>query len=259
MKILHIVIYSESNINHSIKEGTYENMQKLLSNYYKKFNNKIFTYFVKYDNNIKKNYGTNYYIENDIIYIDGEETFIPGILEKTLLAIKYLNISEYDYFVRSNVSTIIEFDKLINYLESNPIDYYGSGKLFDLQCAGWNGVKDSSWFGTLFASGTSIIFTKKAIDDIMNNTNLVRMDIIDDVSLGIFVREHKKNVVPKEIDKDYYCDVPLFVKDKDSINKFIEYIKNKNIIFYRNKCFGIYVKYREIDFIQMQIIVNVIK
>ena len=99
----------------------------------------------------------------------------------------------------------------------------------------------------------------KAIDDILNNINLVRMDIIDDVSLGIFVREHKKNVIPKEIDKNYFCDVPFYIKDNNSINKFIEYIKDKNIIFYRNKCFGIRVKHREIDYIQMQIIVNTIK
>ena len=53
----------------------------------------------------------------------------------------------------------------------------------------------------------------------MNNMNLVRMDIIDDVSLGIFVKEHK-NILPKEIKKDYYCDVPFFIKDIDSTNKF---------------------------------------
>jgi len=259
MKILHIIIYSESNINDNIKEGTYENMQKLLSNYYKKFNNNVLTYFVKYDNNIKDTYGTEYYIENNIIYIDGEESFMPGILEKTLYSIKYLNILEYDYLVRSNVSTIIEFNKLISYLENNPIDYYGSGKLINLQCSGWNGVKDSSFFGTLFASGTSIIFTKKAIDDILNNINLVRLDIIDDVSLGIFVREYKKNVIPKEIDKKHYCDVPFFLKDENNINSFKKYIKNNDFIFYRNKCFGIYVKHREIDYIQMQIIVNIIK
>jgi|TARA_B110000114_G_scaffold173451_1_gene201062 hypothetical protein len=259
MKILHIIIYSESNINHNIKEGTYENMQKLLSNYYKKFNNNVLTYFVKYDNNIKNTHGTDYYIINDIIYINGEETFMPGILEKTLLAIKYLNISEYDYFIRSNVSTIIEFNRLISYLEINPIDYYGSGKLFNLQCSGWNGVKDSTLFGTLFASGTSIIFTKKAINDIFANMNLVRMEIIDDVSLGIFVKEYKKDVIPIEIDKNYFYEVPYFMKDSNSIDEFIKYIKNKDIIFYRNKCFGIYVKHRDIDYEQMKIIVNSIK
>ena len=35
MKILHIIIYSNSKFSDNIKEGTYENMQKVLSNYYK--------------------------------------------------------------------------------------------------------------------------------------------------------------------------------------------------------------------------------
>lgn len=258
MKILHIIIYSESNINDNIKEGTYENMQKLLSNYYKKFNSNVSTYFVKYNKYVKSTYGTEYYIENDIIYIDGTETFIPGILEKTLLAFKYLNNFDYDYLIRSNISTIIEFNRLISHLEKNPIDYYGAGKLVNLQWTG-GGIFDSTWYGTLFASGTSIIFTKKAVDEIVNNMNLVRMDIIDDVSLGIYVREHK-NVTPIEINQKHFYEVPHFSKDSNSISQFIEFIKNNNdIIFYRNKCFGIYVKHRDIDYNQMEIIINAIK
>lgn len=35
----------------------------------------------------------------------------------------------------------------------------------------------------------------------MNNINLVRMDIIDDVSLGIFVKEHKKTYYLKKFKK----------------------------------------------------------
>lgn len=258
MKILHIIIYSNSNFSDNIKEGTYENMQKVLSNYYKNFNDNVSTYFVKYNENVKSTYGIEYYIENDIIYINGKETFIPGILEKTLLAFKYLNNFNYDYLIRSNISTIINFNRLISYLEKNPIDYYGAGKLVNLQ---WNGggIFDSTWYGTLFASGTSIIFTKKAIDDIVTNMNLVRMDIIDDVSLGIYVREHI-NVSPIEINQKHFYEVPYFSEDSNSISKFIEFIKNnKDIIFYRNKCFGIYVKNRDIDYKQMEIIINAIK
>ena len=240
------------------EEGTYESMQKVLSNYYKKFNNNVSTYFVKYNENVKSTYGKEYYIENDIIYINGKETFIPGILEKTLLAFKYLNNIDYDYLVRSNISTIIEFNKLISYLEKYPIDYYGAGKLVNLQWTG-GGIFDSTWYGTLFASGTSIIFTKKAVDEIVNNMNLVRMDIIDDVSLGVYVREHK-NVTPIEINQKHFYEVPHFNKDSNSISQFIEFIKNNNdIIFYRNKCFGIYVKNRDIDYKQMEIIINTIK
>jgi len=256
MKIVHIIIYSESKLNDNIEAGTYENMKKLLSNYYKKFNNDVSTYFVKYNNYVKDTYGSNYYIEDDIIYVNGKESFMPGILEKTLVSFKHFNNFEFDYLIRSNISTIIEFNKLISYLENNPIDYYGSGKLVDLQWSGWNGIRDSKWYGTLFASGTSIIFTKNAINDIVANMNLVRMDIIDDVSLGIFVKEHKKHVIPKEVSKEYFCEVPYFMNNSNSINNFIKYIKNKDIIFYRNKCFGIYVKHRDIDYKQMEVIIK---
>ena len=260
MKILHIIIYSNSKFSDNIKEGTYENMQKVLSNYYKKFNDNVSTYFVKYNENVKSTYGTEYYIENDIIYINGKETFIPGILEKTLLAFKHLNNFDYDYLIRSNISTIIEFNRLISYLEKNPIDYYGSGKLVNLQCSGWNGIRDPKWYGTIFASGTSIIFTKNAIDEIINNTHLIKKEIIDDVSFGVYIREHKKNIIPKQIDITRFCEVPYFTKNNNSISQFLEYIKNNNdIIFYRNKCFGIYVKNRDIDYNQMEIIINAIK
>tara|TARA_Y100000385_G_scaffold49721_1_gene46470 strand:+ start:116 stop:892 length:777 start_codon:yes stop_codon:yes gene_type:complete len=258
MKILHIIIYSNSKFSDNIKEGTYENMQKLLSNYYKKFNDNVTTYFVKYNENVKSTYGSEYYIENGIIYINGKESYVPGILKKTLLAFKYLNNIDYDYLIRSNISTIIDFNRLISYLDKNPIDYYGAGKLVNLQWTG-GGMLDSTWRGTLFASGTSIIFTKKAVDEIVNNMNLVRMDIIDDVSFGIYVREHK-NVTPKEINQKHFCEVPHFSKNSNSISQFIDFIKNNNdIIFYRNKCFGIYVKNRNIDYEQMKIIINAIK
>lgn len=258
MKILHIIIYSNSKFSNDINEGTYENMQKVLNNYYKKFNDNVTTYFVKYNENVKSTYNSDYYIENSIIYINGKESSIPGILEKTLLAFKYLNNLDYDYLIRSNISTIIEFNRLISYLEKNPIDYYGAGKLVNLQ---WNGggIIDSTWYGTLFASGTSIILTKKAVDEIVNNMNLVRMDIIDDVSLGIYVREYK-NITPIEINQKHFYEVPYFSKNSNSISNFIEFIKNNNdIIFYRNKCFGIYVKHRDIDYEQMEIIINAIK
>ena len=82
MKILHIIIYSNSKFSDNIKEGTYENMQKLLSNYYKKFNDNVTTYFVKYNEYVKSIYGSEYYIENGIIYINGKESYVPGILKK---------------------------------------------------------------------------------------------------------------------------------------------------------------------------------
>ena len=41
MKILHLIIYSKSKYSDDVQEGVYENMYKVLSKYYKKYNNII--------------------------------------------------------------------------------------------------------------------------------------------------------------------------------------------------------------------------
>ena len=256
MKILHLIIYSKSKYSDDVQEGVYENMYKVLSKYYKKYNNNVKTYFIKYNNNVKKTYGKDYIINDDIIHIDGEESFIPGILEKCIVAFKIFSNIEYDYMVRSNISTIIEFNNLITYLNNKPIEYYGSGKLVNLQ---WNGggINDSTWYNTIFASGTSIILTNTAVKNIISDEEKMRKNIIDDVSIGIYVREYHKDIKPHQIDSKYFEEVPLFFKDTDeSINNYLKTIKDKPIIFYRNKCLGIKGKDRIIDSKQMGIITN---
>mgnify|MGYP001442903660 CR=1 FL=1 len=255
MKILHLIIYSGSiESNDNITAGAYEKMQITLSNYYKKFNKDVYTYFIVYNNDIKKKYNKEYFIKDDILYIDGQENRIPGIIDKTLLSMEYLNYINYDYCVRSNISTIIEFNRLIENLKNKPIEYYGSGLIVDLQWLGM-GVEDKKHFGTKFASGTSIIFTKNAVNDIIKNKSIIDRNIIDDVSFGIFVKDYK-NIEPIQIDFKYFCEVPFFNKTLLSRNLYIENIKNNKFIFFRNKCFGIYVKNREIDAEQMEILID---
>lgn len=255
MKILHLIIYSGSiESKDNITDGAYEKMKSLLSDYYKKFSNNVCTYFIVYKNDVKSKYNTDYYIEDDMFYINGTENRIPGILNKTLFALENLNHIEYDYLVRSNISTIIEFDRLIDYLNNNPIEYYGSGLLVDLQWLG-NGVTDKKVLGTIFASGTSIIFTKNAVNDIIKNKQIIKRDIIDDVAFGIFVKEYKK-IIPQQINIKYFCEVPYFNTNLLSKSLFLEKIKNNNTIFFRNKCFGIYVKHREIDAEQISILID---
>lgn len=254
MKILHLIIYSNSKYSDDVQEGVYENMYKILSKHYKKYNKNVTTYFIKFNNNVKKTYNKDYIIVDDIIHIDGEESFIPGILEKCITAFKIFYNFNYDYMVRSNISTIINFNNFIQYLTNNPINYYGSGKLVNLQ---WNGggINDSTWYNTIFASGTSIILTKNAVKNIIRDEEKIRKDIIDDVSIGIYVREYCSEVKPVQIDTKYFEEVPLFFKDtSESINNYINTIKDRPIIFYRNKCLGIKGNDRVIDYKQMSII-----
>ena len=77
MKILHLVLYS--------KEEYYDKMKELTSNFYKLYNKNVDTYYYYFDENIKDNYEL---IENNL-KIKGKESWIPGILDKTIKAFKY--------------------------------------------------------------------------------------------------------------------------------------------------------------------------
>jgi hypothetical protein len=48
------------------------------------------------------------------IYVKGEETFIPGILNKTVEAIRAIGL-EYDFVWRTNLSSVLDFDGLLRY------------------------------------------------------------------------------------------------------------------------------------------------
>lgn len=249
MKILNLVLFSD--------DKYYQEMYEITSVYNKKFENTKTIYY-KFSSNINNDYE----LINDVLHIKSDtDTFIPGILNKTVLALeyadRYLNVDEYDYIIRSNISTIIDYEELFQELLKNPVKFYGGGCVHNLQVFGY-GIVDKTWFGTPFASGTSIIMTKQCLKFIINHKDKLRYDIIDDVAIGILMREYAKDVVAKSINSLYF--MPLYIKD----NIFYYDILKKNIydnkyIFYRNKVFDESSSDRTIDLFQMKHIIKTLE
>jgi hypothetical protein len=212
MKILHLVLYS--------KEEYYDKMKELTSNFYKLYNKNVDTYYYYFDENIKDNYEL---IENNL-KIKGKESWIPGILDKTIKAFKYFEnkLDNYDYIIRSNISTIIDFNKLLVYLDNSII--YSSGLVND-------------WYGTKYASGTNIILNKEGTNYLIDNKLKLDMTIIDDVSIGLLMNN---------ITKPHLLYSLFFT--------FFTYEGNKNSIIFRNR-----TENRYDDVKKMEEIVNNIK
>ena len=249
LSILNLVICSDND------NEKYNEMYNCLRNFYLNFekhkNVFVKTYFLKFTEDID-----NYKLEDNILYIKGKESFVPGIIEKTLKGFQYFSdqINNYQYIIRSNLSTIIDFEYLAKELDTNPIHFYGGGHKRNLQWTG-GGINDSTWFGTDYIEGTSIIFTPKSIKYIIDNIGLVRTNIIDDVSIAIFMREHATNEKVQNIHESRYAIVPCFVmNNRICVDRIKDMVLNNNFIFYRNKC----CNYREIDSIQMNIIKDII-
>ena len=69
------------------------------------------SYFIKADPIIDKNF-----IENDTIFIKCEETY-DNIFYKTIESFKLFKdkINEYDYIFRTNLSSVVDLNKLLVY------------------------------------------------------------------------------------------------------------------------------------------------
>ena len=249
MKLLNLVLFSNSHPQE--KEG-YEEMQKTLARYYASFPN-VKTIFYKYSDEDK--------FEDNILHIKGTESLVPGVLQKTLKIFEYAindikEFYEYDYIIRTNISSIVNFRLLEEELIQNPVKFYGGGHIMNLNWTG-GGITDSTWYGTLFVPGTCLIFTKEAIQFIVENQHLIHKDIVDDLAIAILFREHKPDITPQCFrDREQYKATPVFYTNELGFHlpSIKNYVNSNNIIVYRNRCYNC----RLVDQIQMRLIVDIL-
>jgi len=209
-KIFNLILFSSSN--------EYNEMKNIISEYLKF--TKIDYFFYCYDNTIKK----EYIIDDDILKMKGNETYIPGILDKTIKAIEIVTNElkfKFNYILRTNISTIVDIFKLQNYLNNNPINYSGTC-IFNLTWVDPDcGIFDNRYKGLEYVSGTGILISYNCIQLLLKNKQNIDMSLIDDVSIGVFFKNN--NIFP-----DYIYDGRIGF-NWNEINF------NSNIIFYRNK------------------------
>lgn len=92
---------------------------------------------------------TTYDSSTSTLWAPGEESLMPGVLHKTHEAIKYLTseFGVFDYFVRTNLSSLFDYDVMVKWLQENPLDY--GGKL------------ENAFDEWMFASGSGMILSWK--------------------------------------------------------------------------------------------------
>jgi hypothetical protein len=168
----------------------YDEMMIQMNTYIKSINRDDFCYFFI----LFKKIDSEYYIDynNNILIINGEESYIPGILNKTIKAIDILTNKlkiEYKFLIRTTVATSINIPKMINLL--NILDENKSYYIGNLQTLQWidhyNGIVDETHWGTFFSGGAFSIFSKNIALDMIKNKEKFVYNIADDVSIGKFI------------------------------------------------------------------------
>jgi len=230
LRILHLVLF-----NHD--KGAYDQMQSSTRPFYQKLASQVDTYYYCFSPTLQQPFVFDN--ASRILYIQGDESYAPGALDKTIKVFHYFEdtLNHYDYVVRSNISTLVDFEQLMPTLESTPIEY-GGGLINQLS---WlddrSGVKDETYFGTKYVSGTCIIFSTNCLRNLLQKSYMMNYNLVDDLAIGVFIARHLPEV-GDPVPLDGFLFVPNLERDESKIEKWMEELTKAPVhtkpIFYRN-------------------------
>lgn len=125
-------------------------------------------------------------IQNQTLYVKGDECLIPGILHKTVEALSFF-LSTYpsiEYVWRTNLSSVVDVDRLEKYLDTiSSTQFYG----------GYVGKAMNE--NIFFASGAGFLMSRDVAEYLVANKASLRYDLIDDVAIGALL-EPRFGIVP---------------------------------------------------------------
>ena len=203
--------------NHSLPH--YQRNKEVWLSYMNRYPN-ISCYFLEYENNDSKTYP---YIQDNYIYLKGEESF-DNILIKTLDSIDYfLHTSDipFDYIVRTNLSSIWDFDRLQDHLVHLPKEgiYTGHiGPYYHLV---------HHYFMFHFIGGMGITMSRDVGERLISNREIAEsFKNMDDIDIGYTMHQLGIPII-----QYYYC----LIHSMESFNENREKIARKEAIFYRAK------------------------
>jgi hypothetical protein len=185
--------------------------------------------------------------ESDLVYDDISESLVPGILQKTLRAMKYVHETcTYDYLIRTNISTLWDLRHIESLLLSCPTSrcYAGGHKLNPMNIStiltspidGGNS-QPREYIVTLsydIYSGVSIILTPDLVIECINRQNEFIMNLPDDISISVFINtnsytSHKtmsqqyiENCNPDNIEQ-------IHNEIQDGLDRKVTYFRVKNM------------------------------
>jgi hypothetical protein len=244
MKILLLYIYSENFF--------YNKMLELQREHIINSNVEISYYFIQF----RKEQVNMIEIENDFIFIKGQESLLK-ITEKTIKSLHFLLKDMgliFDFIIRTNISTIINLKKLINFLENIPKNnIYCAGKILKVKnINNTYGIRNIKFHGTSYASGTSIILSYDVALVMIQNIDNFNHSIIDDVTIALFIKKFIP-IAYENLEK-YKASFLVMYNNVDltKINNYV-FIRNKYIQNNNNHI------NRENDLNNMKKIIDIIK
>ena len=212
-------------------ETPFYNKMREIQRKYVHSNSNIKYYFITFRNQEQR-----IECEDDMIYCRGEEGFHTIIL-KTLMVLQYL-IQEkkqiFDYVIRTNVSTLIQYSVLLRQIESLPrSNIYIGGNVMELKWCKLDNpdVVKHQLYGLNFVQGSSIVWSYDVVCHFLNRIDEIPKNLSDDVAFAVFIRD-KDAVSYESLAKHKLSFVSASLKHMDG--------SLSEIVFFRNRVYPNY-------------------
>lgn len=191
VRVLHLVLWSHGDV--------YASFRKATEPLYATYASKVDTLYYIHDNASKKVQEVN-----NTLLIPGSETYdsktcLGGLQTKLLESLQYKwDHGKYDFVVRSNASTVVNFDTLLDWLEKHKqrCVYAGTHIMESTDHPAEYDVKSFQ-----YCQGTCFILAPLAVNLLLRNVESIPMDIEDDRALGLFFLEN--GIKPISIDNQF--------------------------------------------------------
>jgi hypothetical protein len=183
------------------QDPIYVELQKIWRAYMHLDPEHVDAYFIKADPHLD----AEHKIKGDVIWSRTEESIFPGILNKTLLSLEAIGtkLDEYDYFLRTNLSSFYVFPRLLHALKHLPKNRF---------CFSF-GIPH---FQPIIISGAGYILSQDMTKLALENKNiLMNVREYDDICLGHFFTDR---------------GVPVTRHERIDLLTLKDYINNKNKI-----------------------------
>lgn len=222
MKTLILIIATDD-------KPAYQELQKIWEVYMNSDPEHFEVYFLRADPDIS----SDYEIRANEIIVRNKESYIPGILEKTLLGIKAMlpRMHEFDYVIRTNLSSFYPFNNLFNYLASLPKEKcYAGVSLYQTKELGLpQGIR---WVN--FVSGAGIILSRDMAELIVNKSDsldIYKNQMPDDVFIGLFFNRKKIPIIKAQ--RWDYPSYDLWLENNEKIEDYAYHFRARNGYAYR--------------------------
>jgi len=201
MKFLHLVLYSPA--------PYYDKMMQYTRTWYARFEPDVKTLYYYGDPSLSEPVIDE---EKKLLILPMSETYIPGILNKTIAALEFFFAQKdivYDFVIRSNISSVLNFPHLLPLLQNVQHALFFGSTL----CSMLAPVSETTKIicdivpNLRFAHGTCLFFHPRAIEFLLSKKQLLRQDAEDDVTISLLFtqtqEEHKGLFLPRSLGLQY--------------------------------------------------------